>query len=68
MLNNQYTINLDEETAATVEALARITQRKPRELLRLLLVPAVLKAWADLNNELHPENREPLTAPRFPQI
>ena len=58
-LKNTYSINLDDETAEMLENLARLTQRKPRELLRLLVVPQVFKAWADYNRERYPENREP---------
>jgi len=39
--NKSYTINLDEEQAEQLEELARLTQRKPRELLRLLVAPII---------------------------
>lgn len=39
--NNSYTINLDDEQAQELEELARLTQRKPRELLRLLVAPVI---------------------------
>ena len=39
--NNSYTINLDDEQAEQLEELARLTQRKPRELLRLLVAPVI---------------------------
>lgn len=58
-LKNSYSINLDDETAATLESLARLTQRKPRELLRLLVVPEIAKAWERYNRERYPENQEP---------
>ena len=59
-LKNAYTINMDDDTAQTLEALARATQRKPAELLRLLCIPSIYKAWQDLQREQHPENN---TAP-----
>lgn len=53
---NPYTVNLDDESAQTLEALARATQRKPRELLRLLLVPVIFNEWIKHNQE-NPENK-----------
>ena len=58
-LKNSYSINLDDDTAATLEALARELQRKPRELLRLLCVPVIRAEWVRLQKELHPENNQP---------
>lgn len=58
-LKNQFTINLDDETAETLEALARELQRKPRELLRLLVAPVIRKEWERVNAEKFPENKEP---------
>ena len=59
-LNNSYSINLDDDTAKTLEALARELQRKPRELLRLLVAPIIRKEWERVNREKYPENQ---TAP-----
>ena len=50
-LKNQYTINFDDETAQAVEALARITQRKPAELLRLLVSPVIFKELEKATNQ-----------------
>ena len=58
-LNNQFTINLDEETAELVNKLAKIYQRKPAELLRLLVVPQLSNEWAKIQAIEHPENRQP---------
>ena len=40
-LNNQYTINMDDEYKKLIDILADSYQRKPAELLRLLLIPAL---------------------------
>ena len=53
---NPYTVNLDDETAQVLEALARATQRKARELLRLLVVPVIFETWIKYNQE-QPENK-----------
>ena len=59
-LNNSYTINTDDQTAALIEAIAEHEQRKPRELLRLLLIPALRQRWAEIQRQEHPENSEPM--------
>ena len=55
-LTNQFTINLDDQTAETLRALARETQRKPAELLRLLVVPVIRSRWLEWNKENHPQS------------
>lgn len=68
-LKNCYSVNLDDETADTLEALARELKRKPRELLRLLVVPAILQEWENLNRERFQENQEsPLLATFSPSM
>ena len=64
-LTNTYTINTDDGTAALIEAIAEHEQRKPRELLRLLLIPALRQRWAEIQRQEHPENIEPMTPARF---
>ena len=59
-LTNTYTINTDDNTAALIEAIAEHEQRKPRELLRLLLIPALRQRWAEIQRAEHPENTEPM--------
>ena len=59
-LSNTYTINTDDNTAALIEAIAEHEQRKPRELLRLLLIPALRQRWAEIQRQEHPENIEPM--------
>ena len=64
-LNNSYTINTDDGTAALIEAIAEHEQRKPRELLRLLLIPALRQRWAEIQRQEHPENTQPMSAAIF---
>ena len=55
-----YTVNVNEEIAALIEAIAEHEQRKPRELLRLLLVPTLRQRWAEIQRQEHQENTEPM--------
>lgn len=57
-LKNSYTVNLDDDTAARLEALAKAQQRKPRELLRLLLAPVIFAEFLKLQRQEHPENQQ----------
>lgn len=64
-LNQVYTINVDEETAQLIERIAELEQRKPRELLRLLLKPALIRRYAEIQKLEHQENNEPPTVAKF---
>lgn len=64
-LKNQYCINLDDATAQQVEQIAEYYQRKPAELLRLLLAPVLRNEWATIQREQHPENKQAPTLARF---
>lgn len=64
-LDNQFCINLDHDTAAMVERIAEHEQRKPAELLRLLLIPALRKKWVEIQTQEHPENQAVPTVPKF---
>ena len=64
-LTNCYSVNLDEESAQMIEAIAREQQRKPRELLRLLLKPIIKAEWIKLQTEQHPENNNAPTVAQF---
>ena len=64
-LIKQFTINTDTDTARQIETLADYYQRKPAELLRLLLDPIIRDYWAKMQREQHPENQEPPTVARF---
>lgn len=59
-LTNQYNINVDDDTSALIEAIAEHEQRKPAELLRLLLIPALRKKWVEIQTQEHQENNEPM--------
>lgn len=64
-LSNNYTIATDDVTSELIQAIAEHYQRKPAELLRLLLVPALRNEWAKIQRLEHPENAEPLKAATF---
>lgn len=49
-----YLINLTEEESEMIERIAQDTERKPAELIRILLMKAARQQWASmsaLNNE-----------------
>lgn len=64
-LTNCYSVNLDEESAQMIEAIAREQQRKPRELLRLLLKPIIRSEWIKLQTQTHQENQQAPTVAQF---
>lgn len=59
-LSNQYNINVDDDTSALIERIAEHEQRKPAELLRLMLIPQLRQKWAEIQTQEHPENAEPI--------
>ena len=59
-LNNSITINVNDETRAEIEKIAEFYQRKPAELLRMLLVPVLTRQYAIIQRAAHPENMQPL--------
>lgn len=64
-LTNQYNINVDDDTSALIEAIAEHEQRKPAELLRLLLIPALRRKWVEIQTQEHPENQTTPTVAKF---
>lgn len=64
-LDKVYTVRLNEETSAQLEKLAEIYQRKPSELIRLLLVPELIRQWAKVQTLEHQENQLPMSAAIF---
>lgn len=64
-LNNQYNINVDDDISALIERIAEHEQRKPAELLRLLLIPALRKKWVEIQTQEHPENQTAPTVAKF---
>ena len=59
-LDKSYTINLTNEQAEMLEKIAEHEERKPRELLRLLLKPILTQKWVEMQREEHPQNQEPI--------
>ena len=64
-LNQVYTINVDDETAQLIETIAEHEQRKPRELLRLLLVPSLRAEFVRIQRQEHQENQAAPTVAKF---
>ena len=64
-LNNQYNINVDDDTSALIERIAEHEQRKPAELLRLVLIPALRKKWVEIQTQEHQENQTAPTVAKF---
>lgn len=56
-LDNNYTLHLDTETSDLIEKLALYYNRKPCELLRLILVPQLIQEWARVQSQEHQENQ-----------
>ena len=52
-LIKQYTINFDGDYSKIIDALAQAYQRKPAELLRLLLIPVLHSKYMEL---VQPDN------------
>lgn len=61
----QYCINVDKETSAQIEKIAEYYQRKPSELLRLILAPVLRDYWAKIQQQEHKENNQAPTLARF---
>lgn len=53
-LTNNFTINTDEEIAKMIQELAQDKQRKPCEMLRLLLIPVIIEEWEKLQARKQP--------------
>lgn len=56
-LNNQFTLNLDDEYKQLVIKLAEYYQRKPAELLRLLIQPLLCDEYAKVMQLIHVDNK-----------
>lgn len=63
--NNSFTINLNDDLKNAVLKIADAYQRKPAELLRLLITPAIINEYAKIQSVTHPENAQPLTKAIF---
>lgn len=66
-LKHQITVNLDDDGAQLVQALAKYYNRKPAELVRLLITPALRSEWVEVQKIEHPENRQPWKVAKFEQ-
>jgi len=64
-LTNSITINVDDATRAEIEKIAQYYQRKPAEMIRLLLIPALTRQYAIIQRLQHTENTQPLTPAIF---
>ena len=64
-LTCHYCVNLDQATADQLEKIAAYYQRKPSELIRLLLEPVLRDHWAKMQQEEHQENNQAPTLARF---
>lgn len=64
-LQNQFCVNVDDATAQQIIKIAEYYQRKPAELLRLLLAPVLRNEWATIQRAEHPENQTAPTLARF---
>lgn len=65
--NNAITINVNDDIKKEIEILASYYQRKPAELLRLLLTPVIINEYAKIMLLKHDENRQPMTQAIFKQ-
>lgn len=64
-LNNQYTINVDDDIKELIEKIASYYNRKPCELLRMLVIPQLHNEYAKMMRISHTENTEPLKQATF---
>ena len=64
-LNNQYTINFDDDVSDLIKKLSQAYQRKPAELLRMLLKPVLINEYAKIQAIQHAENKKPWQAAIF---
>lgn len=58
--NNAITINLNDDIFAQLKSVAIYHQRKPAEMLRLLLTPIIIEEYASIMLEKHIENKQPM--------
>ena len=64
-LNNQYTINVNDDIKELIEKIASYYNRKPCELLRMLVIPQLHNEYAKMMRISHTENTEPLKQATF---
>lgn len=66
--NNAITINVNDDLKNEIDYIARYYQRKPAELLRLLLTPVIINEYAKIQKTLHTVNNEPMKEATFNDI
>ena len=64
-LNNQYTINVNDDIKELIEKIASYYNRKPCELLRMLVIPQLHNEYAKMMRLDYKENTEPLKQATF---
>lgn len=64
-LKNQYTINVNDDIKELIEKIAQYHDRKPCELLRLLLIPQLHNEYAKMMTSMYAQNKEPMTEAVF---
>lgn len=63
--NNVYTINLSDDLKNIITRLADYYNRRPADLLRLIITPALIDAYAVMQQQQHEKNNEPWTVAIF---
>ena len=61
-LKNQFTINLNDDAALLVAQLAEYYNRKPAELLRILVSPVLFAEFAKIQTIQQPNTNAPTVA------
>ena len=56
-LQNQFTINFDDDYKTLINKIAEYYQRKPAELLRLLLIPVLHNEYSKIMADQYPTNK-----------
>lgn len=65
--NNAITINVNDEIKKEIEYIAAHYQRKPAELLRLLLEPVIINEFAQIMTQTHADNKNAMQRATFKQ-
>lgn len=63
--DNPVTINLNDNLIELLDKLSSYYQRKPAELLRILITPVLINEYAHIMKVQHPENNTPMTKAHF---
>ena len=63
--NNAITINVNDDIKKDIDFIAAHYQRKPAELLRLLLEPVILNEFAQIMTQTHADNKNVMQRATF---